>query len=98
MRFPSLEDNGLDKPSTMLDGYLFARRGAGDILCWSFSDGLFNRATGLIGRRERDWAAELTRRGYIVLMVDSFGPRNYGEMCSQRGSDRAKSRSVLPHN
>jgi hypothetical protein len=49
---------------------------------------VFNRATGLIGRRERDRKVELTRRGFVVPMVDSFGTRNQGEMCSQRGFNR----------
>ena len=91
MHFPSLEDNGPGRPSTMLDDYVFRPPGSGKHPALVFlhgCDGLFNRATGLIGRRERDWAPELTRRGYIVLMVDSFGPRNHGEMCSQRGFDR----------
>ena len=50
--------------------------------------GLFSRASGFINPRELDWARELTQRGYAVLMVDSFGPRNQGEMCSQRGFNR----------
>ena len=39
---------------------------------------------GLIGRsgttnlRERDWAALLNQRGYVVLMVDSFTPAPSG--------------------
>jgi len=91
MYFPSLEDNGPGAPSTTLEGYLFRPPGSGKHPALVFlhgCDGLFNRGIGLIGRRERDWAAELTRRGYVVLMVDSFGPRNHGEMCSQRGIDR----------
>jgi dienelactone hydrolase len=36
---------------------------------------------------ERDWAGELTRRGYAVLMVDSFAPRDRREMCAPRTSD-----------
>jgi dienelactone hydrolase len=50
--------------------------------------GLFSRTTGLIESRERAWASDLNGRGYAVLMVDSFGPRNHGEMCSQSGFDR----------
>jgi dienelactone hydrolase len=91
VHFPSLEDNGPGKPATTLDGYMFRPPAGGTNPALVFlhgCDGLFNRATGLIGRRERDWAAALTPRGYIVLMVDSFGPRNHGEMCSQRGFDR----------
>ena len=40
---------------------------------------------GSFNARELDWTRELTQRGYVVLMVDSFGPRNQGEMCSLRG-------------
>jgi dienelactone hydrolase len=50
--------------------------------------GLFSRMTGLIDKREREWAGHLTQRGYAVLMVDSFGPRAQGEMCSQHGFNR----------
>jgi len=91
VHFPSLEDNGPGRPSTTLDGYLFLPAGSGKHPALVFlhgCDGMFNRSTGLIGRRERDWAAELTPRGYIVLTVDSFGPRNHGEMCSQQSFDR----------
>jgi dienelactone hydrolase len=91
VHFPSLEDNGPGNPSTMLDGYMFGPASSGAYPALVFlhgCDGLFDRATGLIGRRERDWAAELTPRGYLVLIVDSFGPRSHGEMCSQRGFDR----------
>jgi dienelactone hydrolase len=37
---------------------------------------------------ESDWAGELTRRGYAVLMVDSFAPRDRTEMCAPRTFDR----------
>jgi len=47
----------------------------------------------LMGRKiepgESDWAGELTRRGYVVLMVDSFAPRGRREMCAPRTSDPA---------
>lgn len=91
VHFPSLEDNGPGHPSTTLDGYIFRPPSSGRHPALVFlhgCDGLFNRTTGVIGRRERDWAAEFTPSGYIVLAVDSFGSRNHGEMCSQRGFDR----------
>ena len=91
MQFPSLDDNGVGRPATTLDGYLFRPAGEGRHPALVFlhgCDGMFNRTNGLLGRRERDWAGELTPRGYVVLIVDSFGPRNHGEMCSQRGFDR----------
>jgi dienelactone hydrolase len=91
VHFPSLDDNGPGRPATTLDGYVFRptseeRRPA--VVFLHGCGGLFSRTSGMIQPRERDWAAELNRRGYLVLMVDSFGPRNQGEMCSQRGFDR----------
>jgi dienelactone hydrolase len=91
VQFPSLDDNGVGRPATTLEGYLFRPAGEGRHPALVFlhgCDGLFNRTTGLLGRRERDWATELATRGYVVLTVDSFGPRNHGEMCSRRGFDR----------
>src|SRR5258708_2795936 len=75
----------------MLDGYLFRPAGEGKRAAVVFlhgCGGLFSRASGFINPRELDWARELTQRGYAVLMVDSFGPRNQGEMCSQQGFNR----------
>jgi hypothetical protein len=75
----------------MLDGYLFRPAGEGKRAAVVFlhgCGGLFSRPSGFINPRELDWARELTQRGYAVLMVDSFGPRNQGEMCSQRGFNR----------
>jgi hypothetical protein len=43
--------------------------------------GPFSRTSGLIETRERAWAIDLNGRGYVVLIVDSFGPRNHGDMC-----------------
>src|SRR6266481_233098 len=91
VHFPSLEDNGPGRSPTTLDGYLFRPAGDGKHAAVVFlhgCGGLFSRASGFIHPRELDWARELNQRGYVVLMVDSFGPRNQGEMCSQRGFDR----------
>jgi dienelactone hydrolase len=88
VHFPSLEDNGPGQAPTILDGYAYLPAGEGRhpaVVFLHGCGGLFSRTTGLIGTRERDWAAELTQRGYAVLMVDSFGPRDQGEMCSQQG-------------
>jgi dienelactone hydrolase len=92
VQFPSLGgDNGPSRAPTLLDGYLF-RPAGGDrrpaVVFLHGCGGLFSRTTGLIESRERAWASDLNRRGYAVLMVDSFGPRNHGEMCSQSGFDR----------
>ena len=91
VHFPSLEDNGPSRAATALDGYLFRPAGEGKhpaVVFLHGCGGLFNRVTGFINPRELDWARELTQRDYVVLMVDSFGPRNQGEMCSQRGFNR----------
>ena len=91
VHFPSLQDNGPGQAATQLDGYVF--RTAGEqrhpaVVFLHGCGGLFSRTSGLINPRELDWARELNQRGYTVLMVDSFGPRNQGEMCSQRGFNR----------
>lgn len=91
VHFSSLEDNGPGQSSTMLDGYLFRPAGAGKHPALVFlhgCGGLMSRTTGLIGSRERDWATELNGLGYVVLMVDSFGPRGQSEMCSQQWFNR----------
>lgn len=88
VHFPSLEDNGSGQPSTVLDGYLFRPSGAGPhkaIVGLHGCSGMFARATGLITPIYRAWAAEFTRQGF--LLVDSFGPRRHGEMCSISGFD-----------
>jgi len=91
VQFPSLDDNGAGLPATMLDGYVFRPAGGERhpaVVFLHGCGGLFSRTTGLIDTRERAWASDLNGRGYVVLMVDSFGPRNHGEMCSQSGFDR----------
>src|SRR5438046_6667251 len=81
VHFPSLEDNGPGQPSTQLDGYLFRPAGEGRhpaIVGLHGCSGMFSRATGTISQIYRQWAEELTRRGYVFLLVDSFGPRQHG--------------------
>jgi dienelactone hydrolase len=48
---------------------------------------MIGRLFSMIEPGESDWAGELTRRGYAVLMVDSFAPRGRREMCAPRTSD-----------
>src|SRR5436190_8991792 len=88
VHFPSLEDNGPGQPSTVLDGYLFRPPGDGRqkaIVGLHGCGGMFSRTTGLITPIYRAWAAEFNRLGYVFLLVDSFGPRHHGEMCSIGG-------------
>jgi dienelactone hydrolase len=90
LHFPSLEDNGPGQPSTVLDGYLFRSPGDGRhpaVVGMHGCGGMFNRTTGLISPLYRAWAEEFNRQGYSVLLVDSFGPRHHGEMCSIQGFD-----------
>jgi dienelactone hydrolase len=84
VRFPSLDG------TTQLDGYLYRPSGEGRrpaIVGLHGCSGMFSRATGAISPIYREWAAELNRQGYVFLLVDSFRPRNHGEMCSTLGFD-----------
>ena len=90
VHFPSLDDNGPGQPSTTLDGYLFLPSGEGRHPAIVGLHG----CSGMLGPRGmfalyRDWAAALTGQGYVVLLVDSLGPRRHGEMCSIGGFDLA---------
>ncbi|MBS0519932.1 MAG: dienelactone hydrolase family protein [Proteobacteria bacterium] len=87
VRFPSLDGrNG--EPPTELDGYLFRpERADGPFPTVVFQHGcggLISTRSHRIMSRERDWAARLNAHGIGVLMVDSFSPRDSGEMCSPR--------------
>lgn len=89
VHFPSLDDNGSGQPSTVLDGYLF--RPAGEARHPAIV-GLHGCSGMMTGRGEltplyRQWGSELARLGYVVLLVDSLGPRRHGEMCSLGGFD-----------
>ena len=82
VHFPSLDG------TTQLDGYLYRPSGEGRhpaIVGLHGCSGMFSRATGAISPIYREWAGELTRQGYVFLLVDSFRPRNHGEMCSILG-------------
>ena len=84
VHFPSLDG------TTQLDGYLYRPADEGRhaaIVGLHGCSGMFNRATGAIWPIFRQWAGELAREGYVFLLVDSFGPRNHGEMCSTLGFD-----------
>jgi dienelactone hydrolase len=83
VHFPSLDDR-----HTMLDGYLY--RAAGDgrhpaIVGLHGCSGMFVRNS--VSPLEFAWTYQLRSRGWTVLLVDSFGPRQHGEMCSIGGFD-----------
>jgi dienelactone hydrolase len=85
VHFPSLDDQ-----HTMLDGYLYRAPGAGRhpaVVGLHGCGGMFfqNRVSAL----EFAWAYLFTSHGWDALLVDSFGPRQHGEMCSIGGFDLA---------
>lgn len=82
VHFPSL-----DTGRTMLDGYLYRPQGAGPhpaIIGLHGCSGMMTTDGGVLPI-EFAWAYRLNSEGYAVLLVDSFGPRQHGEMCSQTG-------------
>jgi dienelactone hydrolase len=88
--FPSAGDNGATPP-TALTGYLFRPAGNGPFPAIVFAHGCYGMfARGNAGNflsRDIFWATTMSQQGYVVLMVDSFGPRQHGEMCSTSGFD-----------
>jgi dienelactone hydrolase len=99
VHFPSLDDNGPGRSATMLDGYLFRPSSGGKDPAVVFLHGCGGllRRNGEIQPRETVWAEELNRHGYIVLMVDSFGPRHQGSMCAHVNFNAAVYRA-RPHD
>jgi hypothetical protein len=88
VHFPSFDDNGPGRSSTVLSGYLSRPTGEGQHPAVIFLHGCGGLLMGsMIEPGESDWAGELTRRGYAVLMVDSFAPRDRRQMCDPRTSD-----------
>ena len=88
VHFPSFEDNGPGRSSTVLNGYLSRPTGEGQHPTVIFLHGCGGVLMGsMIEPGESDWAGELTRRGYAVLMVDSFAPRDRRQMCAPRTFD-----------
>jgi dienelactone hydrolase len=86
VHFPSLDDQ-----HTMLDGYLFRAPGDGRhpaVVGVHGCSGMFSLNGGILPS-ELAWANLLNSRGYTALLVDSFRPRQHGEMCSQTGFDLA---------
>ena len=75
----------LDGP-TVLDGYLFRPNGPGlhpAVVFMHGCGGLFSRTTNAIVSRETAWRQQLADKGFVVLMVDGFTPRDTVEMCSR---------------
>jgi dienelactone hydrolase len=82
VHFPSLDDY-----RTMLDGYLYRPQGSGPhpaVIGLHGCSGMMTTDGGILPI-EFAWAYRLNAEGYAVLLVDSFGPRRQGEMCSIAG-------------
>src|SRR5579864_2569679 len=82
VHFPSL-----DTGRTVLDGYLYRPSGAEPhpaVVGLHGCSGMMTRDGGVLPI-ESAWAHHLNSLGYAVLLVDSFGPRHHGEMCSITG-------------
>jgi dienelactone hydrolase len=83
VHFPSL-----DAGRTVLDGYLFRAAGGGGrhpaVVGLHGCSGMFSAQGGILPI-ETAWANLLSSHGYTVLLVDSFRPRQHGEMCSITG-------------
>src|SRR5258708_12607741 len=71
---------------TVPDGYLFRPNGPGlhpAVVFMHGCGGLFSRTTNAIVSRETAWRQQLADKGFVVLMVDGFTPRDTVEMCSR---------------
>ncbi len=85
VRFAALDGQDGAAP-TVLDAYLFRPDGPGPrpaIVFMHGCGGLFARTTNAIVSRETAWRQQLVDKGFVVLMVDGFTPRDTVEMCSR---------------
>lgn len=85
VQFPALDGKDGAAP-TELAGYLFRPNGPGPhsaIVFMHGCGGLFSRTTNAILSRETAWRQQLVDKGFVVLMVDGFTPRDTVEMCSR---------------
>src|SRR3954462_1094848 len=92
VHFRSADDNGPGQQATELEGRLFRPNGDGPfpaIVGLPGCSGMMRRNTNELTPLYVSWGVELSRRGYVVLLVDSLGSRRHGEMCSIGGFDPA---------
>ncbi|PYM65754.1 MAG: dienelactone hydrolase family protein [Candidatus Rokuibacteriota bacterium] len=74
--------------TTRLDGVLYRPPGPGRhpaVVMLHGCGGLWTRARA-VQAKPAFWAEHLAARGYVVLLVDSFGPRGIDEICTGRRS------------
>ena len=90
VHFRSANDNGPGQPPTELEGRLFRPSGEGPfpaLVGLHGCSGMMRPNTRNLTALYRAWGEVLSGRGYVVLLVDSLGPRGHGEMCSTGGFD-----------
>ncbi len=82
------DSTGANNATIVLTAHLYRPRGAGRFpaaVLMHGCGGLHSRSTGNIAAKMRAWAEFLREQSYVVLLVDSFGPRGLEEICTQRG-------------
>lgn len=70
---------------TIIDGYLFKPVGQGPfpaVVALHGCSGLFTHS-GLLRKRDSDWAGLLQSLGYVVLFPDSLTPRGIKQICTR---------------
>lgn len=84
--FPSKDADVTTGEPTRLSGRIMRPAGAGPfpaVVLLHGCSGLYTKA-GALSSRHLWWARALRDQGYLVLMVDSFGPRGIKEQCSEK--------------
>lgn len=83
--FPSKDADVREEGATPLQGRIMRPSGLGPfpaVVMLHGCSGLLTKA-GALSARHLWWARTLRDQGYLVLMVDSFGPRGVAEQCTQ---------------
>lgn len=92
--FPSNDADITGGAPTKLTGRLLRPPGAGPFAAIVALHGCGGPRTreGTPTPRDDDWARRVHALGYVVLLVDSFGPRSLTEICTMRDRPIAQSR------
>ena len=83
--FPSKDADITSGEPTRLQGRIMRPAGPGPfpaVVLLHGCSGLYTKA-GALSARHLWWARTLRDQGYLVMLVDSFGPRGIAEQCSQ---------------
>lgn len=90
--FPALKE--FEGGSVELDALMYRPLGAGPfpaLVLLHGCGGMFTNQ-GYITSSYRNWADLLAARGYVALLVNSFGPRGHGSICDQQKRSILESR------